>query len=222
MEGNIAGDAKVIAELNDLLQLDHDALGAYDIAINALTGAHAATVREFRGDHERHISDLRRLINERGGMPIELPHVPTGPMKLAMQKVGALAGDRGVLLAFKTNERQARDKYRRALERASSEDAVIVEVLRRAADDEQRHYTWALETLEDMGVTADSVAGKASRMFETGNARFADVMEGMEKGAMAATESARQAMKRQPVTAAVVAVGVGIAAAMLAAGGRRR
>src|SRR5690606_36206330 len=104
----------LIADLNDLLQLDHDAVQAYDVAIRNLSNEHhrQALIR-FRGDHERHIEELTRLIREHGGVPIEVAHIPTGVFNLAVQKVGAMGGDREILLAFKANERQSRDKYRK-------------------------------------------------------------------------------------------------------------
>jgi hypothetical protein len=204
-----------VAELNDLLQLDHDAVGAYGIAIEALKNpSYKERLRAFRGDHERHIKELTGLIRERGGVPLELPHLPTGAFKLAVQKAGALAGgDRAVLLAFKANERQVRDKYRRCAERA--DDLVVADVLARAAEDEQKHYTWVLETLEDLGAGADSTIGKVEQAVEIGHARMADVMEGAGKGVMAAAEGVRRAARRKPLQTALVGVGILAVAAAL-------
>ena len=108
----------LLAELNDLLQLDHDAIGAYSIAIARLRNdGLRQTLREFKRDHERHVESLTRVIGEQGGVAIQLPHLPSGVFKLAIQGLGALGGDAELLLAFKANERQSRDKYRRAAQR---------------------------------------------------------------------------------------------------------
>src|SRR4029079_7393513 len=146
---------------NDLLQLDHDAVAAYDIAIRSVEGAALKeALRRFKSDHERHITELTRLIHERDGIPVQLPHIPTGGFKLAVQEAGNLGGgDVGVLLAFKANERQVRDKYRRAA--ASATHLAGEVVLARGAADESRHYAWALETLDDLGAGNRTPIGAA-------------------------------------------------------------
>ena len=120
MTTNVAtiGQPALVAELNDLLQLDHDAIGAYAIAITRLRNdGLRQTLREFKRDHERHVEALTRLIAEQGGVAVQMPHLPSGVFKLAVQGLGALGGDAELLLAFMANERQVRDKYRRAAAR---------------------------------------------------------------------------------------------------------
>lgn len=214
----LARDVTRIAMLNDLLQLDHDAVGAYAIAINATTDdSRRETLRGFRADHERHIEEVTRLIQDRGGKPIQSPHMPTGVFKLAVQKAGAMGGETALLLAFKANERQGRDKYRRAAE--NSDDLEVADVLGRASEDEIRHYDWAVRTLQELGVSPDSTTARVERVLEVGNARMADVMEGLETGAMALFEGVRRGAKEQPLITVIAAVGVGALAAAL---GRRR
>jgi rubrerythrin len=220
-----------IAMLNDLLQLDHDALQSYELAINELEGtAYRETVRRFRGDHERHVTELTALIRRYGGMPIEMPH-PTGVLKLATQGAGALGGgDTHVLMAFRNNERQARDKYARAA--ALGEwPADVASTVRVAAADEARHYDWVDTTLQSLGVTDDTALGKLSRGVEAVNAGTANAIEAVGTKGMAAVEAARRAVGRasgmgrvvteRPLVAAAAAIGVGALAAALL-GGRRR
>jgi rubrerythrin len=214
----LARDVTRIATLNDLMQLDHDAVGAYGIAINAATDeAHRQALREFRADHERHIEEITRLIQDRGGKPLQAPHLPTGVFKLAVQKAGALGGQTALLLAFKANERQSRDKYRRVAE--NSDDLEVADVLARAADDEVRHYDWAVRTLLELGVSPDSKTARVERAIEIGNARVADVVEGLETGAMALFEGIRRGTKAKPLLVAVAALGAGLLASTF---GRRR
>lgn len=220
-----------IAALNDLLQLDHDALHSYQLAIQELEGgAYRETVRRFRTDHERHVTELTAVIRRYGGMPVEAPH-PTGVLKLATQAAGALGGgDTHVLMAFRNNERQARDKYARAA--ALGEwPADVASVVRVAASDESRHYDWVDTTLQSLGVTDDTALGKVSRGVEAVNAGTADALEAVGTKGMQAVEAARRAVGRasgvgrvvteRPLVAAVAAVGVGALAAALL-GGRRR
>jgi rubrerythrin len=207
----LARDVRRIATLNDLLQLDHDAVGAYGIAIHATTDeSRRETLREFRADHERHIEEITRLIQDRGGKPIQAPHLPTSIFKLAIQKAGTLGGETALLLAFKANERQSRDKYRRAAE--DSDDLEVADVLARAADDEIRHYDWATRTLQELGVSPDSATARLERAIEIGNARLTDVVEGFETGAMAMFEGVRRGTKDKPLIVAIAAVGVGLLA----------
>jgi rubrerythrin len=214
----------LVAELNDLLQLDHDAVQAYTLAISSLENpAYKETLHQFRGDHQRHVDELTQLIRARGGIAMELPHL-TGAFKLAVQAAGAAGGDRAVLLAFKANERQVRDKYRRSAR--ASHPADVTSVLARAADDEARHYAWVLETLEDLGYDENSVSGRAERAFEVTHKGVADAVEGVERGAMWAFEGARRtlrdpASRKKALGSALLAIGTGVIAARLLGRGRR-
>ncbi len=184
-------DAELVAELNDLLQLDQDAVGAYTLAIQALpTDEYRDTLVRFREDHERHVAELTELVRRHGGAPAPLPHVPTGAFKLAVQALGSLGEHRAVLLAFKTNEGQVRDKYRRHAGRAHPPE--VREVVRRAADDEEKHYRWAAEMLERLGAGPDTLTGLAQQAAEAVHGRAADVVESVERRAMQAAERLRR------------------------------
>ena len=152
-------EAALVAELNDLLQLDYDAVGAYTLAISALRDRNLRnTLIGFRQDHERHIAELVELIRARDGVPVRMPHFPTGIFKLLVQAAGSAGGmvggfaggDRIVLLAFIANETQARDKYRRHAN-ASDHPGDVARILERAARDEETHHRWAWDALERLG-----------------------------------------------------------------------
>ena len=156
-ELNPQPDAELVAELNDLMKLDHDAIHAYKLAIHSLESEeYKRQLGEFLADHQRHMDELTQLIKSRGGVPMHMPHGTTSMFKLLVQAVGAAGNDRSVLLAFKANERGSRDRYREAARSVHAGD--VTSVLARAAEDESRHYAWALETLEDLGV--DFTAGE--------------------------------------------------------------
>jgi rubrerythrin len=139
--------AEILEGLNDLLQLDHDAVGAYEIAMEKLQDRdHADQIAGFRRDHERHIRELNELIAELGGTPMNQPHA-TGPFKLALQSLGGLAGDRGTLMAFRTNELQVRAKYDSYAARANAWPTNIKRVIDACALDEERHYRWVSDVL---------------------------------------------------------------------------
>jgi rubrerythrin len=223
MEQISESDATLTAELNDLLRLDHDALQAYALAIKLLENPdYKRQLEEFRADHQRHIDELSQLIRSRDGVALELPHLPSGAFKLAVQAIGGAGGDRTVLLAFKANERQVRDKYRRSARGVHPAD--VTSVLARAAEDEARHYEWALETLWELGVTPESATGRVERAFEVAHARAADVMESTEREAVRAAQGAARTLRddviRNPLSSALLAVGVGFVAATILGGAR--
>jgi rubrerythrin len=147
-----AATAEILEGLNDLLQLDHDAVGSYEIAMEKLEDRdHSGQISGFLRDHERHIRELNELIAELGGSPVNQPHA-TGPFKQALQSLGALGGDRGILIAFRTNELQARAKYDGYASKANGWPTAIKRVVDRNALDEERHYRWVAEALAAMGV----------------------------------------------------------------------
>ena len=223
MEQITESDAALTAELNDLLRLDHDAVQAYTLAIKLLENAdYKRQLEEFRADHQRHIDELSQLVRSRDGVALELPHLASGAFKLAVQAIGAAGGDRAVLLAFKANERQVRDKYRRSARAVHAAD--VTSVLARGAEDEARHYEWALETLWELGVAPDSAVDRVERAFEVAHARVADVMEGTERQAMRAAQGAVRTLRDDiidnPISSALLAVGVGFFAATIIGGAR--
>lgn len=139
--------AEILEGLNDLLQLDHDAVGAYQIAMEKLHDRdHADQIAGFRRDHERHIRELNELIADLGGTPKNHPHA-TGPFKLALQSLGGLAGDKGVLMAFRANELLVRTKYDSYASRANAWPTSIKRVIDACALDEERHFRWVSDVL---------------------------------------------------------------------------
>ncbi|MBB4637428.1 ferritin-like domain-containing protein [Longimicrobium terrae] len=146
-----AATAEILDGLNDLLQLDHDAVGAYQIAMEKLQDRdNAAQIGGFLRDHERHIRELNELIADLGGTPKNQPHA-TGPFKLALQSLGGLAGDRGVLMAFRHNELQVRAKYDSYAAKANLWPTNIKRVVDGAALDEERHYRWVADAMKALG-----------------------------------------------------------------------
>jgi len=174
--------AKLIAELNDLLRLDHDAIGAYTRAIAQVESTtYRETLEGFLRDHERHVRELTERVKAEGGTPAEGPHLSNGPFKLTMQGLGALGGDRATILAFKTNEGESVAKYAAAAGRPHA--GRVAEVLRRAARDEEKHYEWAESRLKRLDAGHDTALGKAASAAEAVHGATAAAMEGVAKKA---------------------------------------
>jgi ketosteroid isomerase-like protein/rubrerythrin len=176
----------ITAELNDLLQLDHDAVQAYTVAIDVVRDESLReSLVEFRADHKRHIEELAALVRARGAVPTELPH-PTAPLKLAVQALGAMPGDTSLLLAFKAVEGQVRDKYARFAARPFPDDAA--DVIRRAAQDENRHYAWVEGALQKLGAGKGTIPHGVARVVEGIHKLVADPLEALERQVMGAAQ----------------------------------
>jgi rubrerythrin len=134
------GDTKQL--LKNLIQLEHDAIAAYDAVIAKLVDARRAEkVRSFREDHQRHLDALSDLARKhhaydpgQGSMKSMLT---TGKVNVA-----AMAGsDSALLKAMSTNETDTVTAYRRALENRDAPDAAR-SFLQDALADEERHKSW--------------------------------------------------------------------------------
>lgn len=173
LESRTPSTEEILDGLNDLLQLDHDAVGAYQIAIEKLQDRdHADQIAGYRRDHERHIQELNQLVTELGGTPRNEPHA-TGPLKQALQGLGAMAGDRGILVSWRANELQVRAKYDSYASKAVFWPDHVKRVIDRNALDEEKHYRWVADTLAAMGVGSGEGAelDMVDRMREKGNVK---------------------------------------------------
>jgi|SRR5580698_5687270 uncharacterized protein (TIGR02284 family) len=142
---------KVLAEhLNSLIELDFDAVEAYQAAIDRLSDpTDQAKLRQFMGDHERHITDLGPPVLELGGAPAQKPDIKK---ILAKGKVvlAGIVGDRAILVAMKSNEETSTRTYRKA----SSEEGLpshVRAILEQNFADEQRHLAWIESRLSSDG-----------------------------------------------------------------------
>ena len=175
-------DTSLIAKLNDLLQLDHDAVEAYTIAIDmARDPRYRETLTAYRADHKRHIEKLAELVRRRGGLPTEMPHA-TGPLKLAVQALGGIANDDALLLAFKAVEGQARDKYERATN--DSHPPEVASVIALAFADEDKHYRWVERTLSERGLGAGTLPHTLAGIVERVHKAIADPIESVGRTIM--------------------------------------
>jgi uncharacterized protein (TIGR02284 family) len=147
MATTIGTESNVHDLLSDLVQLDYDAVNAYQAAIDRLDNQSFRTaLAEFKGDHERHIEDLSAILREMAVTPPE-----RGSAKTLLTKgkvmIGALMGDKAILSAMRTNEADTNTAYERAVDHPDVAPATRT-VLERNLADERRHCDWILATLE--------------------------------------------------------------------------
>lgn len=136
----------ITKKLNDMLELEHDAIAAYQAAIERLdTAAYKKKLAEFTSDHERHIHDLTQLVQSEGGVAEE-----SGDAKKLLTKgkvvIAQMAGDNSILKAMRSNEEQTTKAYEEALDQGFP--SPILSVMQRGLADERRHKAWIEATLE--------------------------------------------------------------------------
>jgi len=133
--------------LNDLIQLDYDAIAAYEAAIERIDDdAMREQLREFLQDHRRHTQNLAAIVERSGGEPATegdaMRYVTKGKVL-----VGSLLGDHGILLAMKTNEDETVARHWEALA-IGGLDAAAKSTLEANLADERRHRAWFAAMLE--------------------------------------------------------------------------
>jgi uncharacterized protein (TIGR02284 family) len=141
MATTIGTESSFVEMCSDLIELDFDAIEAYEAAIDRFeSDDYKHVFRQFLADHERHVRELSEVVRRNGSTP---PSKGNFKRLLTKGKVvlGNMAGDRGILKAMKTNEDDTNEAY----ERASGRFDVPAEtkaVLERALQDERRHREW--------------------------------------------------------------------------------
>jgi uncharacterized protein (TIGR02284 family) len=143
----MAVSEKLIASLNDLLMLDHDAVDAYEQAIKRIDSVHCrGQLQAFQADHRRHIADLKDCVVRYGGKPKDRRDVKGFFMK-GMTALQSMAGDEMALKAMQSNEKVTNSKYEEATHDASFPDDVRDVVAKNRAD-EARHLEWINRALD--------------------------------------------------------------------------
>lgn len=145
----VVGKQKDVAHLlNSLIELDLDAIEAYEVAIDRIDDeGDKAQLDELKGDHERHVRELQPIVAELGEKPADKPD-----LKRVLTKgrvvLAAIVGDRPILLAMKTNEDHTNLAYDRAVSRDDLPEHVR-ELLLKNRSDERRHLAYVEKRLAD-------------------------------------------------------------------------
>jgi uncharacterized protein (TIGR02284 family) len=146
MVTTVGTESNLLDTLNNLIQLDYDAIEAYDAAIDRLDSAdYKARLKEFRDDHARHTRDLGAVVTELGGKPAR-----QGGAKSLLTRgkvmMADLMGDSAILQAMKSNEDDTNTAYERAVKAGESNPAAAT-ALQSGLADERRHRAWIEQAL---------------------------------------------------------------------------
>ncbi|MBN8523601.1 MAG: ferritin-like domain-containing protein [Rickettsiales bacterium] len=130
--------------IKELVELDYDALGAYESAINNLENPeYKKKFEEFKLDHQRHITELSAFLSRCNET------APSGPdnMKKVLVKgkveLASLFGDQNILSAMLSNEEDTNTAYERINARIEeSADKEIAKIIAGGLADERKHRDW--------------------------------------------------------------------------------
>lgn len=138
----------VIRKLNDLIELDYDAIEAYQEAIERLESQEFKDqLATFCSDHERHTTNLGLLVSARGGTPAKGPDLMRVLTKGKVVIADLVGQDHAILLAMRANEAVTNKRYELAL----AVDGMDAETRRQVEEnlaDERRHRDWIDAQLE--------------------------------------------------------------------------
>src|SRR5690606_21954641 len=96
-------EKETIEKLNDLIKLDFDAVNAYEEAIKRIDlNEVGMRLREFQGDHRRHIDDLSECVRRLGGTPENKPSIKGFFLK-QMTSISSSMGNEQALKAMQAN-----------------------------------------------------------------------------------------------------------------------
>jgi len=139
---------EIVIELNDLIQLDIDALHAYAQAVQRVDDS---TIRDnlerFMEDHGRHIDLLSQTVRELSADPPAFSRDFKGFLIEGFTTaLAGIAGSRGALEAMRVNEKLTNRGYAWAASLDFPSDILLL--VRGGLEDERRHLEYIEKVLE--------------------------------------------------------------------------
>jgi uncharacterized protein (TIGR02284 family) len=139
----------IIKKLNDLIELDFDAIDAYRAAVERLENPeYKLKLGEFLKDHERHTRNLAELVSRHGGKPAHGPDMMKYLTKGKVVIADLVGQDRAILLAMRANEEVTNKRYELALEVHADMDTETRRTIEGNLADERRHRDWIDQQLK--------------------------------------------------------------------------
>jgi uncharacterized protein (TIGR02284 family) len=133
--------------LSNLVQLDIDAVYAYDQALKEIDDPIIKDrLLKFQDDHRNHISGLSKQIKALGGQPPEYSQDIRGYMIEAFAAIRSFTGLKGALAAMKTTEEIANRYYGEVV--SWEAPSAVKEVLRTYFSEEKVHLDYITSNLQ--------------------------------------------------------------------------
>jgi uncharacterized protein (TIGR02284 family) len=133
--------------LSNLVQLDIDAVYAYDQALKEIDDPIIKDrLLKFQDDHRNHISGLSKQIEALGGQPPEYSQDIKGYVIEAFAAIRSFTGLKGALAAMKTTEEIANRYYGEVV--SWEAPSAVKEVLRTYFSEEKVHLDYITSNLQ--------------------------------------------------------------------------
>ncbi|WP_306117353.1 MULTISPECIES: ferritin-like domain-containing protein [unclassified Roseitalea] len=141
MPTTVGTEADEKTMIGHLINLEHDAIAAYESVIDKLDNAsHKERVTAFKADHDQQVAELRSIAAELG-----MEASSNGDFKklLTTGKIALanLGGDKAILRAMKTNEDDTVQAYQQARDNSAARPEWR-SFFEKALADEERHRAW--------------------------------------------------------------------------------
>jgi uncharacterized protein (TIGR02284 family) len=127
--------------LNDLLEMEFEALEIYDAAIHRLDKEdYRDKLREFKEDHEKHVKDLTDYLEKIGEEPSKKP---SGKQVLPISIISlkSLIGDKSILKTMVSVEEDTNKAYER-MNKHSDKHEKSADMIKEFYNDEKKHKAW--------------------------------------------------------------------------------
>lgn len=138
---------KTVKTVRKMIQLDVDAVHAYDQAIEKIDDLEIRNqIASFRDDHQRHVDELSDYLRRNS---LEVPERTRDLKGLLIEGFTALrsvTGTEGALKAMKSNEKVTNRQYEEAIREIVEPDAKSL--LQKNYEDEKRHLAYIERVLE--------------------------------------------------------------------------
>jgi uncharacterized protein (TIGR02284 family) len=142
-------EKNLIEALSNLVQLDIDAVYAYDQALKEIDDAIIKDrLLKFQNDHRNHITGLSKQIEELGGQPPENSRDIKGYVIEAFTAIRSFTGLKGALKAIKTTEEITNRYYGEVV--SWKAPSAAKEVLRTYFSEEKVHLDYITSNLQAM------------------------------------------------------------------------
>ncbi|MGB1559892.1 MAG: ferritin-like domain-containing protein [Sinimarinibacterium flocculans] len=142
-------NAKIVDKLNKLIQLDYDAIEAYDAAVEKLQNpSYKEQVAKFGEDHIRHAEVLSALVDGYGGAAATGPDLKRLLTKGKVVIADLVGGDQAILTAMLANEEVTNKTYEAVLSDLGEAEAQTREIVATNLADERRHRAWMQQQVD--------------------------------------------------------------------------
>jgi hypothetical protein len=145
------GDRNQLRMLNDIIEIDFDAIEAFEAAIERLGDADRSQLHQFLADHRRHAVRVAELVSQLGGTPVskaDFRRLVTRGRVL----MGGLLSDQAVLKAVRSNEAQIAKAYA-FLGKNPAMPYHGTELFAECLADERLHQAWLDRRIDELQPT---------------------------------------------------------------------